>query len=58
MNKKQWAIVVVFGLALAAWFTLDLGQYLQFSALRENIDALQAYCGRLLARPHCAFAKD
>ncbi len=43
MNKKQWAIVVVFGLALAAWFTLDLGQYLQFAALRENIDALQAY---------------
>jgi dihydrolipoamide dehydrogenase len=43
MNKKQFSILVILGLAIAIWFGFDLGQYLQFSALRENIDALRDY---------------
>ena len=45
MSKKQLLVLTVIGLALAAWFTLDLGQYLQLSVVQERIGELRVWYG-------------
>ncbi|RLQ20977.1 pyridine nucleotide-disulfide oxidoreductase [Seongchinamella sediminis] len=46
MNKKQLLIVSVIGLALLAWFALDLGQYLQLAVVQERMDELRSWYQR------------
>jgi len=41
MNKKQLLILTIIGLALAGWFMLDLGQYLQLETAQARIGDLQ-----------------
>ncbi len=43
MNKKQLLILAVVGLALVAFFALDLGQYLQLSTVQERMDDLRSW---------------
>ena len=38
MNTKQIAIILLFALVIAAWFTFDLGAYLQFDAVKARVD--------------------
>lgn len=44
MRSKRIAVIAIVVSAIAAWFALDLGQYLQFEGLRQNVDALRAWC--------------
>lgn len=37
MNKKQLLVIFFVAVALVAWFTLDLGQYLQLSAVQSRL---------------------
>lgn len=43
MQKKQIIILLIFAAALAAWFTLDLGSYLEFELLKASIGDLRAW---------------
>lgn len=43
MQKKQIVVLAVVGAALMAWFTLDLGSYLEFEALKAGIEDLRAW---------------
>ncbi|MGB1139260.1 MAG: FAD-dependent oxidoreductase [Halioglobus sp.] len=43
MQKKQIVVLAVVGAALVAWFTLDLGSYLQFDVLKAGIEDLRAW---------------
>ena len=41
VNKKQLLVLLIIGLALVAWFTLDLGQYLQLATVQQRIGDLR-----------------
>jgi uncharacterized membrane protein YdjX (TVP38/TMEM64 family) len=43
MPVGKWIILGTFALGVAAFFYLDLGQYVTLSSLKENKDALQGY---------------
>ncbi|MEP5566403.1 MAG: FAD-dependent oxidoreductase [Halioglobus sp.] len=43
MNKKQLLVLVIIGLALFAWFALDLGQYLQLTTVQQRIGELRGW---------------
>ena len=43
MQKKQLVVLLLVAAALAAWFALDLGRYLDFDLLRQRIDELRAW---------------
>ncbi len=43
MQKKQIAVLLVLAAALAAWFALDLGSYLEFERLKASIEDLRAW---------------
>lgn len=43
MQKKQIAVLLVLAAALAAWFTLDVGSYLQFERLKGSIEDLRGW---------------
>ncbi len=43
MNKKQLLILALLVAALSAWFTLDLGQYLQLAVVQERIEELRSW---------------
>jgi pyruvate/2-oxoglutarate dehydrogenase complex dihydrolipoamide dehydrogenase (E3) component/uncharacterized membrane protein YdjX (TVP38/TMEM64 family) len=43
LNKTQLSVIAVIILALALWFTLDVGSYLQFSTLQERIGELRQW---------------
>ena len=46
MNKKQLLILALLVAALSAWFTLDLGQYLQLAVVQERIEELRSWYQR------------
>ena len=43
MPIKKIAVVAVIALAIASWFYLDLGSYLQFETLQQRLGELQAW---------------
>jgi pyruvate/2-oxoglutarate dehydrogenase complex dihydrolipoamide dehydrogenase (E3) component/uncharacterized membrane protein YdjX (TVP38/TMEM64 family) len=43
VQKKQIAVLLVLAAALAAWFALDLGSYLEFERLKASIEDLRAW---------------
>jgi pyruvate/2-oxoglutarate dehydrogenase complex dihydrolipoamide dehydrogenase (E3) component/uncharacterized membrane protein YdjX (TVP38/TMEM64 family) len=43
MQLKRLALILLFALALAAWFVLDLGQYLTLDTLKAQRAAIDAY---------------
>ncbi len=43
MNAKQIALLVVIAVAVAAWFYLDLGSYLQLEVVQQRIGELRAW---------------
>ncbi|MEP4149359.1 MAG: FAD-dependent oxidoreductase [Halioglobus sp.] len=43
MNKKQLLVLSIIVLALAAWYTLDLGQYLQLATVQQRIGELRGW---------------
>jgi pyruvate/2-oxoglutarate dehydrogenase complex dihydrolipoamide dehydrogenase (E3) component/uncharacterized membrane protein YdjX (TVP38/TMEM64 family) len=51
MSNKKMLLALVVVLAIAAWFSFDLGQYLQLAFLREQLDSLIAY-----RQQHAVFA--
>ena len=56
MQTRDWLVDDRFTVTdiIVGW-TVNWGRR---QGLLDGFDALQAYCTRLLARPHCAFAKD
>ena len=43
MQKKQIIVVAVVALAVAAWFALDLGSYLELDAIKARMGEFQAF---------------
>jgi len=43
LNKKQLLILTIIALALGSWFALDLGQYLQLSAVQQRMGELRGW---------------
>ena len=41
MQRKRILILVVLALVIAAWFSFDLGSYLQLGVLKQRIDDLR-----------------
>ena len=46
MQTRKIAVFAIIAIALVAWFSLDLGQYLQFEVLQQRIDELRDWYGR------------
>lgn len=46
MQNKRLIIAVVVLVVIGAWFALDLGQYLQLSALQDRVEALRDFYQR------------
>jgi pyruvate/2-oxoglutarate dehydrogenase complex dihydrolipoamide dehydrogenase (E3) component/uncharacterized membrane protein YdjX (TVP38/TMEM64 family) len=46
LRNKRIAVVTLVGLAIAAWFFLDLGRFLQFEALQQHVGALREWCDK------------
>jgi pyruvate/2-oxoglutarate dehydrogenase complex dihydrolipoamide dehydrogenase (E3) component/uncharacterized membrane protein YdjX (TVP38/TMEM64 family) len=46
LQSKRIAVVVIIAFAFIAWFSLDLGQYLQFEVLQQRIGELRDWYGR------------
>ena len=43
MQKKQIIVLTLVAVAIALWFALDVGSYLQFDAIKARMGEFQQY---------------